>query len=185
MRRTNAYTHRLVKRGSSGRSNNLREGFVKSDGLESAEHLSVRVNKSGDKSDQILPRTKSDQSFLRQDRRFVDALDVVVRIKQETWKKKKAITPVYKDDDIISRGMSTMEAKKEKGKAKREHFTKQRSLEKRQKDRLEDFRQTTSEDECDSHAHAQVRHELEAKVVGCNNAVSMMRALELEVAGGE
>jgi hypothetical protein len=106
-------------------------------------------------------------------------------IKQEICKKKKAITPVYKDDDIISRGMSTMEAKKEKGKAKREHFTKQRSLEKRQKDRLEDFRQTTSEGECDSYARAQVRHELEAKVVGCNNAVSNMRALKLEVADGE
>jgi hypothetical protein len=79
MRRTNAYKDSLLKRGSSGRSKNLREGFLKSDGLESAEHLSVRVNKSGDKSDQNLPRTKSDQSILRQDRTFVDALDAAVR----------------------------------------------------------------------------------------------------------
>mmetsp|Transcript_547 Transcript_547/g.978 ORF Transcript_547/g.978 Transcript_547/m.978 type:complete len:573 (+) Transcript_547:233-1951(+) len=184
-RRTNAYKDTLLKRGSFGRSKNSREGFLKSDGLENAEHLSVRVYKSGDKSDQSLLRTKSDQSFLRQDRTFVDALDAAVRIKQETRKKKKARSPVYKDDDMISRVMSNMQAKTEEGQAKAEHLTKQRSLEKRQEDRLKDFRQTTSEGECDSHARAQVRHELEAKVAGCTDAVSVMRALQLEVAGGD
>jgi len=188
MRRTTAYKDSLLKerRGSFGRSKNLREGFLKSDGLESAEHLSVRVNKSGDKSHHNLSRTKSDRSIHWQDRMFVDALDAAVRIKQATRKKTRAIScPTYKENDIISRVMSNMQAKAEKGKAKPEHFTKQQSLEKRQLDRLEDFRQTTSKGECDGHVRAQVRQELEEKVARCNNAVSIMHALELEVAGGD
>jgi hypothetical protein len=56
--------------------------------------------------------------------RNVPFVPELYRIKQETRKKKKAIkpisSPIYKDDNIISRVMSNMRAKSEKGKAKTE-----------------------------------------------------------------